>query len=548
MAFPARPVLAAALASLLSLCFALNGHAMVALQMPHYELLIPGLIAGMLALLLQARWRWALALLAITVLTREDAGLHVAALLLPVYLWRRVWAGAEALSLFERRLGCLGALGLAGALVCLAAQHAGWGDNGMLVRNYLGTPALAHLDAQLLAARWSNFVWERSYLWAPFVLACVWAALERRWLIVWGFVAYVPWLLLQSIAKENVMGVLSWYYGFPALASLVWPIVVWRSGAGATPAASASSPLSAAPLRRAVWWTMAILLSTMVGRVNGQYMVYPWQMLQGLRDPLASMQSSEAFMRVIGDKATAATLGQLKLDNGVIALRPHRFTASQRAEAPGIDTQAIDTLVWFDPGGFDNQSWALSEHKGLRYRFAVPRSPIVLASRFDLSRDAAWREVIVPTNLFARRSQSPLAEGAESGKGWRVEPGMPPGVVLRGPLVWRTDGLYQIPSPSMPAGRYQLEALLRVRAFGEGAVPMFVLQRRHNWAPYANSALPVFREQLQPLGGDRYRVAWPIEVTGHLPESYWPAMMQIEWLDMGQAAYTIESWSLSAVE
>lgn len=533
----AYPTAGRVFAAVLALLFALNGNAMMAMQMPHYELLAPALLIGVMALLARSRGHAAMTLLCLAVLVREDAGLHAAALLIPAAVWRLTRPQGQAASQLDRQLLKLGLVALLGATACLAIQKMGWGDNGMLMRNYLGQPPLAHLTAEVWHARWQIFVAERSYLWLPFVLACLWALLERQPLLVWGFVAYLPWQALQFVAKEEVMGTLSWYYAFPAIASLAWPIMAQRL----------SGPYAPARSRRTLWWMGALLLSTLVGSLNGQALVYPWAMLQGLRNPVPAMQADEAFMQVLAQQASH--LGQLRLDNGVIALRPRLFAATQRAEAPQIESQAIDTLAWFDPGGFDSQSWSLAESKGLRYRFAVPQSPIVIASRFDLLRDAAWRSVLVPTNLFARRTQTSLPAGAD-GRGWRVDKGSAVGVLLSAPLTLRQDGLYQIYSPSMPPGRYQLDVRLRVQDFGNSSLPLFILRRHHNWAPQFNEELQGFPSRLEPLGGNQYRFVWPLIIQGQGSQSgtYWPAMMQIEWLNTGQAAYTIESWSLTTTQ
>lgn len=532
-ACPAAGAIAAALACL----FALQGNAMVALQMPHFELLIPALMVGVMALVLRARTRAAMALLALTILVREDAGLHVAALFCPAYLWLRWRTPPGHLNPMAKAIGQLGLMGLVGACACLALQKLGWGDNGMLVRNYLGSPPLAHLNAALVQARWAIFVHERSYLWLPALLCLAWAGLARRALIAWGFVACLPWLALQFVAKEPVMGSLSWYYAFPAIASLAWPLVAVRVVAPDTSVQAA---------RRTLVWMAILLLSTLAGQVNGRPMVYAWQIARQLTWPMATVAADEAFMEAL--EAQVPRLGQLRVDNGVIALRPHAFRADQRAEIVGIETQPIDTLVWFDPGGFDSNCWALADSQGLRHRFAIPHSPIVIASRQDLlaSQDKAWQGMLVRTNLFARRTLSSLPAAAVHG-GWRVEPGTPEGVVIQAPLLQRTDGLYDIPSVSLPPGMYQLVATIRVDDVDTLRLPLFELRRSHEWAPQLNETLSVDRSQLTDLGQGRYRITWPLVMPSPPqggPGGYWPGLMQLAWHHAGRGGYTIEGWAL----
>lgn len=525
---------ASAIGATLACLFALNGNAMMALQMPHYEMLIPALTVGVLALATQGRVTAALLLLAVTILVREDAGLHVAALLLPAWAWQRFMPPGQAHVALTSRIGRLGWLSLAGAILCLLIQKLGWGDNGMLVRNYLGQPLLAHLSAELLQARWANLLHERSYLWLPFLICAAWAMAERRALILWGCLACLPWLALQFVAKEEVMGSLSWYYAFPAITSLAWPMVALR----------VHGAPSQAQARRAVWWMGALLISTLFGRVNGQYMVYPWQIMQQLNNPLPVVQADEGFMRVLTQRS--ASLGKLRLDNGVIALRPRNFTATQRAEVPHIDEQAIDTLIWFDPGGFDSRCWALADRRGLRYRFAVPGSPIVIASRFDLLQDQAWQPVLTRTDLFARRTRTPLPPSAQQG-GLHIGPNTPASVVAQAPRLRRTDGLYALDSVSLAPGPYLLEAHIRLEDVGDDAQALFTLRRQHEWAPELNEELVVTRDKLEAMGGQRYRLTWPLTMPTRAADAYWAGIGQIEWLHAGHGRYTIKHWSLQAV-
>lgn len=523
----------------LALVFALNGNAVMALQMPHFEVLIPGLTVWLLALIAFQKHRASMLLLLLILTVREDAGFHVAALLVPAALLRSLMTRQWAATPIDRSAWRLGLLALAGSVACIAIQKIGWGDNGMLSRNYLGQPPFAHMTAALFQARWDNFFHERVYLWLPFAISIVWAVAARNPLLPWGFVAYLPWLALQFFAAAEVMGSLSWYYAFPAIASLAWPLfaITWPG------------PLTTQQRQHSAWWMLAVLSATLVGHLNSRTMLYPWELVSGMRPVGASMQASESFMAAMLKVSSQqpARLGTLGLDTATMALRPRQFMPGQRAELIQ-PTDALDTLVWFDPGAFDSGAWALTQSRPLPYQFAVPGSPIVVASRFDLMQHPELHKVLTRTDLLTHRTQAVLAtvqQGAVAQTTtWSVDEKSPPGVAIQSPLITRHEGLYKVPSMLLPAGQYRLQATLRLKHFASEDLPLFELRKVHPWAPTWDEHIAPLRVQLNALGSDRYALSWPIVIAETAPTDGWSRMVQWEWRQTGHASYTIEQWSL----
>lgn len=532
---------AAPTAAALALVFALNGNAVMALQMPHFEVLIPALTVGLLALIALRKDRASLLLLLLILTVREDAGFHVAALLVPAAALRALMTRQWAATPVDRSAWRLGLLALAGSVACIAVQKIGWGDNGMLSRNYLGQPPFAHMTAALFQARWDNFVHERVYLWLPLAISIVWAVVARNALLPWGFLAYLPWLALQFFAAAEVMGSLSWYYAFPAIASLAWPLfaITWPG------------PLTPTQRQHTAWWMLALLASTLVGHLNSRTMVYPLELVSGMRPVGVSMQASEDFMEALMAVSARqpSRLGTLGLDTAAMALRPRQFLPTHRAELIQ-PAEALDTLVWFDPGAFDSGAWALAESRQLRYRFAVPGSPLVVASRFDLMQRPELRKVLITTDLLAHRTQAVLATAhGTTGRAtaWSIDERSPPGVAIQSPLITRHEGLYKVPSLLLPAGKYRLQATLRLTHHASEDLPLFELWKVHPWAPTWDEHMSLLRVHLEPLGGERYALNWPFTIAATAPGDQWSRMVQWEWRQTGHASYTIEQWSLVAV-
>jgi len=279
-------------------------------------------------------------------------------------------------------------------------------------------------------------------------------------------------------------------------------------------------------------------------------MLYPWELVSGLRPTGVSMQASESFMAALVKVSARqpSPLGALGLDTAAMALRPRQFLPGQRAELIQ-PKDALDTLVWFDPGAFDSGAWALAQSRPLPYRFAVPGSPLVVASRFDLMQHPELRQVLARTDLLTHRTQAVLAteRGAPGQPAtWTVDEKSPPGVAIRSPLITRHEGLYQVPSLLLPAGSYRLQATLHLTHFASEDLPLFELWKVHPWAPAWDEHIAPLRGQLQALGHDRYALSWPVMVAETAPTDGWSRMVQWEWRQTGHASYTIEQWSLVA--
>jgi hypothetical protein len=209
----------------LAISFAFNSVIMDGIWHIHFEYAIP--LGIFLFVLCYARGHRTLAVLffILTLLQREDAGFHLAAVLGLV----AVIKGIEHRSLKAIQ-------GEAGFIIyaCLFSLLALWVNHVLSAMYHLddrftaiysGTPPFAHLSWPLLLHRAKLIGEERIYLWLGFLLT-VWCAMRGRnpYLIV-GFAAYIPWAIVNWLAYNPNTARLFAYYAFPFTLSLCWPLL-----------------------------------------------------------------------------------------------------------------------------------------------------------------------------------------------------------------------------------------------------------------------------------------------------------------------------------
>lgn len=444
-------VVASMLAALLAVLFAFNGNAAVSLQLPHYEIAIPAFILLVLSLLAAEKYRMALTMLIVTLTLREDAGLHFAALLAPTLIVRRL-LGQQQWAL-DRWAWRFAVVAICYSIAAFAVQRTLYGNNGMLVENYLGSPVFAHVTQALIDGRLSVYLHERSYIWAPFLASIAWAALMRNPLIPLGFVGGLPWLVLHFLAKVPVVGGMAWYYGFPLIVGIAWPLLAvwwWRNGAP-----------SMRERRLAVAGFALILACTLIGQVAGRTVVYPAMLFRSVTIPGPEAAAADRFVAAVA--GNQAVLGRFRVDEGVRGLAPHEFPAGRWLETPLALAEAVDTVIWFDPGGMDKQAWLMWIQQGLNFHYAIRGTHLVMASNRSLDTLAPLASLLQPTSLLNRRLQ-PGENSLRTLAGINTPASVHPGAFASGPRTVRATGLYVINSDlELPLGRYEISIQLRMQ-------------------------------------------------------------------------------------
>jgi hypothetical protein len=374
------------LGALAGLGFAFSGLAIAILRYPHFEPLIAGFFLLFITALVRGRPRLAAAFFTCGLLVREDAGLHYLAVL-GLMIALDVMRGIGF-----RRQRLIAGFAVAGLLYsCLAmlAQRLAFPSHASsfsLV--YLGNPPLAHLTAPAIRDRLLYFIGNRPYIWAPACAVGLWARIAREPFLALGYLACVPWLVLQFLAASPFAAALASYYAFPCLIGMAWPLVAVlyrRTGANGT-----IHPLAG--------FAMVVLLSFVPGRDLHDPGRLPVIRAILQASPSAAQQA-EIEQAVAVLSRARPLLGRLMVDNSIVALRPDAFARTEIETTPGMgaySAETADTVVFFADGYDGAHFRALAENNGLMNRYAIKGTPLHLASRFSLSGAPGLNASIVP--------------------------------------------------------------------------------------------------------------------------------------------------------
>jgi hypothetical protein len=370
---PARVIVAI----LVALAAAFSAVAIAALGLPHPELAIPALalwfVIAMARRAYVAAACWLVACLAI----REDAGMHVFALLI-------LWAGVLAirrrdLSTDIKFLLGFAILALIYSVLAFLAKHFYFPASNNLIRSYLGDPPFHHVTVPFILHRLQFYVLERGYVLLPLLVTLVWAAISRNPLLPLGYISALPWLLLSTVAVHVTVGTLSYYYGFPFWLSLAWPLValrVWPDSGGRV-------------TRR--WPYALLLLVSLVGWQSNRVVIYPlntnslgaspFVYNETLRDRAMYQKFVDYFV------ANRPLFGSVALDGAVFGLmidhadRPDLIYLWPAGRQP-------ETMIYF-PGAYDWRPSVLPLLRTGIYRcvYAVPGTRIRMATQYPISDD-----------------------------------------------------------------------------------------------------------------------------------------------------------------
>lgn len=356
-----KPLVAAALAIL----FACNGIVLAASCNPHFELLIVASgMAFLAALACGQPWLARLCLL-LCLMTREDAGFHLALLLLAGSAGLR-WQGVDWTKL-RPLLGYAG-FALCWSLTDLAVQHIWFPSSEALQGVYLGHPLFSGLTPVVLATRLTFWILYRLYVILPLLAALVLAERYRTPLLWAGFASCLPWLGLNWFAASPYAGTLSDYYPFPLVFGLFWPLV------GQIFAEQFKAPRLLSR-RRAVAGFAIVLGASFIG-------LWGVQNPQALRFPFVFFNPPGLAVQAKTDRAITklahAALGKVAADGAVIALDPDHYTQPQlvwwsQPELP-------DTVIFFPAGQGTAHALALAKQAGLTQFYEIPGTQLRIAT------------------------------------------------------------------------------------------------------------------------------------------------------------------------
>jgi len=370
---PARVIVAIVVA----LAAAFSAVAIIALDLPHPELAIPALALWFVIAMARRAYVAAACWLVACLAVREDAGLHVSALLI-------MWAGVlvirrRGLSSDIRFLLSFAILALSYSVLTFLAKHFYFPASDILTRSYLGNPPLHHVTVPFILHRLRFYLLERTYVLLPLLISLVWGAITRNPLLPLGYLAALPWLLLSIVSVHPTPGTLGYYYGFPFWLSLAWPLValrVWRDNDG----------------RAGRRWPYALLLLvSLAGWQSNRLVIYPLVTNYLGESPFTyneTLRDREAYQKFVDYfLANRPLFGSVALDQAVFGLlidhadRPDLLYLWPAGRQPG-------TIIYF-PGAFDWRPNVLPLLRTGIYRciYAVPGTRIRLATQNPLSDD-----------------------------------------------------------------------------------------------------------------------------------------------------------------
>ncbi len=357
----------AVIALSLSILFAFNGLALAQVRYPHFEIMIA---SGMMLFFVAWHLGWtrrALAALAMCLICREDGGLHVAVFLVTVYVIDRLRGVSRS---DHRRTLLLAALAASYSGLVLVAGHVVSPGASSFVRVYLGTPPFAGLTPSLVLGRILVILYGRAYVVLPAAVAVVWAILRRNPYVVAGYLACVPWGLVNLLAQSELAAQWDSYYAFPFMAAAFWPLIGEALGTG-----------TGTGSRRAtvIGFTLMTLASfTSLGLQHNPSRIPLWSGLTRTVTVAEQQKTDAAVTAILADRSR---LGRLVVSNGVAALHPHAFSLAETTPVAGGG--AYETAIDFGDGFNASEVRAAAAASGLRRVFGVAGTPLRIATDRD---------------------------------------------------------------------------------------------------------------------------------------------------------------------
>ncbi len=328
-------------ASLLAVLFGLNGIALGQVCYPHYEFIGPSFICLAIALYCTKWRRLGFICLVLGVLSREDAGLHAATLF--GLLWGYETLTGRSTGLLPRRvLGQFTIISLLAGIGCMLCQKLFFPGSGIFSQSFLGDPVYGHVNASFLATRTLALLTTTLNVVLPFLLAGITTIVLREPVFLLGFVAFIPWLLLNFLGPRDAPGALQLYYAFPFALSL---FVAMAAALHSLRLQQLSGPAGRlAPLLLA----LAFPLISIIG-----FGASPLISLPHVLSDMSSLKPFDApclesfLTELVAEKPR---LGRLVVDDSIAALRPFDFRPEETLS--NVKTSIPDLLVFF-PSGYE---------------------------------------------------------------------------------------------------------------------------------------------------------------------------------------------------
>ena len=360
-----------AVATVLSVGFALNGLALSITNYPHYEILVPSLFLLVLWLMLQKRLlaAWLIGMLALWI--REDVGFHFVAVLGLLIVYRRLRGHSFRL---QKELLVFSAFCLAYSMAALTLPTYLYPTLKTFQWVYAGRPPFAHLTPDLILHRLIFLVDERPYVWLPLGGILLSAAILRSGYVAIGAVAFLPWLGLQLSAAHNGPGTLSIHYPYPLILGIGWVAIAFSRYSNIRQ-----------PSRRhylaAACFGVVVASTFVSNQTLGNFLRNSFP-----REFAWRPQPSINFANALGE--STQFLGNMRADTAIISLAPSAFSPTNWLRPQEWDDRKpdsnVDTIVYFKHG-FESEK-IVTQKAAMRQAipYLVPGTNIRLATTFPI--------------------------------------------------------------------------------------------------------------------------------------------------------------------
>ncbi len=330
--------------TIVAIAFAFNGEALAIARYPHPEIMVVAGIVLFLAAFARRRMVLATIFFLVALAGREDAGFHLFGILFIVIVlnrWHRVSWGAQAAEI------CFAAAAFVYSATAIALERGLAPGPSTMTLTYLGNPPFQKITLSLFLDRLLFCVAYRPYLVLPALVAGFWAARTRNPYIVAGYLAFIPWTLLQLVAHSDVAGTFSGYYAYPYMIAAFFPLVgvllaQRQAGIGVEAATTA--------------FAFAVMVAVSFVGMSLQYNPGRMNLATSLLSPpsLEQQALTDGALRQLTD--TTQALGLVVADTSVATLAPDAFTPAGALPHDELERMAPtlrpDTVLYF-AGGID---------------------------------------------------------------------------------------------------------------------------------------------------------------------------------------------------
>ncbi len=456
--YPESGVPTAVGAFLVAILFAFGGQSLSIASYPHYEMAAAAYLNLTALALLTGHTRWAWLFLVVTCSVREDAGFHAFALLFMVLVAHLPWPGLSPDRKLRRRVAAMMAAAFFSSVALLVVKGLVWPEHDYLRLLYLGDPAFAHVSMAEAGRRLVDFAASSRVIYYPALLTVLAAVVLRDVRILLGWLAYVPWFLVNLLAVATMKNTLFAYLAFPFIAAQFWILLS---------AFLPRSPDEGDQWRARPGARVAVFVAVVVASTVGFWRDGPWIVNTVVR-PMASLQLSEQglsnarrFARLLETRKDE--FGLLAADGKVATLAAASVTYADLTRLARGSTFApeVESVAFFAPTMDSADFRNALMLQGHEFLYAVPETLIRVSSSRPLS-ELAPAGLLVPSSMMADMAWlvSHPAIRRSPGGVIEVRREFPGGYAVYGPYI------------SLPVGHYCMRWNLRIAPAATGAEPV----------------------------------------------------------------------------